>query len=66
MARNSKTGGENASDTVLNFLRNLKRDTSSTPRMLTPSEQESLRTYKSRIHDQVAALLGAHGGRKAA
>lgn len=34
--------------------------------MLTPSEQESLRTFKRRIHDRVAALLTGLRDRKAA
>ena len=42
----SKTGGQRDSATALTPLPSLKHDTSSEPRMLTPSEQDWLRANK--------------------
>lgn len=55
MDKNSNSGGATASVMASTFLQSLKQDTASAPRMLTPSEQASLRQYKSEIHMQVRA-----------
>lgn len=53
MDKNSNSGGATASVMASIFLQSLKQDTSSAPRMLTPSERASLRQYKNEIHKQV-------------
>jgi hypothetical protein len=55
MDKTSNSGGKTASVMASTFLQSLKQDTSA-PRMLTPSEQESLRAYKAEIHRTVKAL----------
>lgn len=57
---NSKTGGEATTDTVSSFLRNLKRDTSNGARMLTPSEQDSLRRHHKAAFDDALSLIAPH------
>lgn len=46
----SKNGGETDSDSALTLLPSLKHDTSSAPRMLTPSEIEWLRRHNKAVH----------------
>lgn len=56
MDKTSNSGGKTVSAMTSAFLQSLKQDTSSAPRMLTPSEQESLRQYKAEINSTVKAL----------
>ena len=53
----SNTGGENALDSALTVLPSLKHDTSSAPRMLTPSEIDWLRQHKKAGLKRLATLL---------
>ena len=56
-----KTGGVRYSDTVSSFLQKVKHDTSSTPRMLTISEQESLRLHARETGAQARAIARVQG-----
>jgi len=49
----SNLGGGNSSDLALNPLPSLKHDTSSAPRMLTPSEVDWLRQNKKAVLDRL-------------
>jgi len=51
----SSPGGANSSDSVLMPLPSLKHDTSSVPRMLTPSEIDWLRHNKKVMLDRLFA-----------
>ena len=57
----SKTGGVRYSDTVSSFLQKVKHDTSSTPRMLTLSEQRSLRLHVKETGAQARAIARRQG-----
>ncbi|MBK7542462.1 MAG: hypothetical protein IPP10_14520 [Candidatus Competibacteraceae bacterium] len=52
-----KTGGANDSGSALTVLPSLKRDTSSAPRMLTPSEIDWLKRNQKAVAEQVASRL---------
>jgi hypothetical protein len=58
-----KTGGVRYSDTVSRFLQKVKHDTSSTPRMLTPSEQASLRLHARETGAQAKDIATKRGVR---
>ena len=60
----SKTGGVRYSDTVSSFLQKVKHDTSSTPRMLTPSEQRSLRLHARETGTQAKAIAKQHSAKR--
>ena len=49
MVKSLNIGGEKPTGTTSDFLRSLKHDTSKEPRMLTPSEQNSLRRYSKQV-----------------
>ncbi|MBK8963376.1 MAG: hypothetical protein IPM75_09920 [Candidatus Competibacteraceae bacterium] len=52
-----KTGGANDSGSALTVLPSLKDDTSSAPRMLTPSEIDWLKRNQKAVAEQVASRL---------
>lgn len=54
---NPKSDGGNAADMDSSILRSLRSDTSSEPRMLTPSEQASLRQHQIAVLDEAKALI---------
>ena len=54
---NLNHGGEINTDSVLTPLPSLKHDTSSAPRMLTPSEIDWLQQNKAAAADKMVALL---------
>ena len=51
------------SDAVSSFLQKLKHDNSSTPRMLTPSEQRSLRLHARETGAQAKAIAKQQGSK---
>ena len=53
----SRLGGENNSAMDSSFLQNLKHDTSNAPRMLTPSELDSLRQHQKSALNETLALI---------
>jgi len=61
--KTSKTDGVKYSDTVSSFLQKVKQEASSTPRMLTPSEQESLRLHAIETSAQARAIARKHSAK---
>ncbi len=62
----SNTGGKNASATTSSASPNQKPATSNAPRMLTPSEIESLKKHKAQVQDAVRRFLRQKAEQQAA
>ncbi len=61
MDKSLKTGGGKPTGTTSDFLRSLKLDTSKEPRMLTPSEQDSLRRPSKQVSNTLRVKYSIEG-----
>ena len=61
MDKSLKTGGRKPTDTTSDFLLSLKLDTSKEPRMLTPSEQDSLRRHSKQVSNTLRVKYSIEG-----